>query len=791
MCGSDVGAWFGWENKMTSLSLRVGQIDGLRETNPRLLAVNLYLETVNEDGHDPLENDASHSLRMIIERVKDVVGTYYTRNPVCGATNEDGEDGRTVTIYFPFIVINDDPIYKVLTRMISKSLNDACFFEDKRNRYGIVNWTKGSRPLPVSIEKNPQHVQEIKRCLSFGCESVSERHIQAQRAVMTTAHTLSLAMDQFSMLLEYYIEIHKTEPEFFSRNIRYIAGAFYRHKKRYAYAERERSSVVVDDWLKVTDIFGIDPLVARRYYNDVENYAYTTTTMEEVLRDHKNKWYSECLDHHNTSKLRHSAKQLITQARKPSHDQLWELFAGFVRHDHFYAESRIWVLDDSRCVQRGANELRPVIRKFTNLIRDGKLAVMTDAHYNDDLVKGDDIDDRIEEMCKPFENRASCKFVEDACANYLCTQIKTAIRGSAIPFRDLVLVFDQNKLYERRAYMEDQFTSTAPVSVKGFGHTDRDKRAVQDIRDLLYKMFVHKENVDWNIRWMGSLLAHRPERVCSIWYGPKGGNAKTTFTKILVWLFGEYAVQCRPDILITNKNGGQTCTPFEAELQGRVLAVISEPQKTQVYSSSTLKDMTGSDLKIAAKKYKDPVQFEQTAKPIILSNHLPQFDDVTQPLTDRLFISHCYGRFTTGAPLSVEQQRKEHHYPADNDFWTDERKQALAWLIIYEGFPAYIKEGLNKTSYQRKELLEYTKENSDFMRFAEKCKEDLNGERCLTTAMTVHEIFKKKFPRKYDTMSFDDFITEFARTTGHNVVQYDDQDWFEFYHPDCNDYCTF
>jgi hypothetical protein len=724
---------------------------------------------------------------MIIERVRDVVGTYYKKNPVWGATNNSDADGRTVVIYFPSIVIDDDPIYRVLVRMISRSLNDICFFEDKRNRYGIINWMKESRIKAVSLEKKPLPVEEFPPSLQHGCESVSAGHIKAQQSAITTSHTLSLAVDQFSMLLEYFIDIHKTDSDFFAQNIRYIAGAFYRHKKRFAYAERERSIVTVEDWLKISSMFQIDPLTARRYFNDVENYSYTTTTMEEVLRDHKNTWISECLDHHNMNKLRHNIKQLITQARKPSHDQLWELFASFVRHDHFYAEGRIWVLDELRCVQRGANELRPVIRKFTNYIRDGKLAVLSDAYYNNDVVDSKEIEDRIEDMCKPFENRTSCKFVEDACANYLCTQMKTTIRSSAIPFRDLVLVFDQNKLQERRAYMEDQFTSTAPVSVRGFGHTEHDKKAIQDVRDLLYKMFVHKENVDWNIRWMGSLLAHRPERVCSIWYGPKGGNAKTTLAKILVWIFGEYAVQCRPDILIANKNGGQTCTPFEAELQGRVLAVISEPQKDQRYSSSTLKDMTGSDLKIAAKKYKDPVQFEQTAKPIILSNHVPQFDDPTQPLTDRLFISHCYGRFTAGAPTSVEQQRKEHHYPADNDFWTDERKRALAWLIIYEGFPAYIKEGLNKTSYQRKELLEYMKEGSDYFRFSDKCVEDFDGVKYLTTAESVFHIFKKKFSRKYDNLGFNEFISEFSRITGWKPISHDDLQCFEFYHPDCPD----
>jgi phage/plasmid-associated DNA primase len=413
--------------------------------------------------------------------------------------------------------------------------------------------------------------------------------------------------------------------------------------------------------------------------------------------------------------------------------------------------------------------------------------VLLDALDDEEGADHEEIDKRIEEMCRPFENRTSSKFVEGACADFLSTRIKTTIRDSAIPFRDVVLIFEQGKLFQRRAYMEDQFPGVAPVYVKGFGHTEREKGFVQDVRDLLYKMFVYKENVDWNIRWMGSLLAHRPERVCSIWYGPKGGNAKTTLAKILVWIFGEYAVQCRPDILIANKNGGQSCTPFEAELQGRVLAVISEPQKTQVYSSSTLKDMTGSDLKIAARKYKDPVQFEQTAKPVILSNHIPQFDDQGQALTDRLFISHCYGRFTQDAPESIEDQRKEHHYPADNEFWTDERKQALAWLIIHEGFPAYIKEGLEKTSYQRKELVEYLSQNNDFVSFSGACEHLYNGKLHMTSALSVFDIFKTKFRRKYDSMNFNTFLSEFRKSTGFKTKEFQDQTWFLFSHPACPD----
>lgn len=769
--------------------------------NSRVLAITLRLPMAVTDGLDPLADDASHRLRLLVERVRGVVGGCYTRKPAYGAISTVGaRQERLVTIYFPFIVIDNDPVYQLLTRLVAKSLNEAHLFEDERELYGKVVWAAEGETVrgasTVGIEIHVEAVEAFAPNLCDGCESLSVGHITAQSRAGTTTNTISLKTDQFTVLLRYFVLIHERDPNFFQRNLRYIACAYYRQRKHITYAERERRHVTCADWIAVTTPFGVDADLAAQYFREAEDYAYSTVTMEEVLRDYaadpRNDaaWVADKLALHFEAKFRHDIKELIIQEQKPSDQQLWELFANFIRHDHFYAEKSIWKLDETHCVRCSPQDLRPVVQSFTNRVRDGKITVLTAAFIEGDGANPQKVDERIEYMCKPFENRTSCKYVEEACANYLSTKLKTAVRRTAIPFRDVVLVFDQGRILERRAFMEDQFTSTSPVAVRGFGHTEKHRQAIKDVKELLEKMFVHKENVEWNIRWMGSLLAHRPERVCSIWYGPKGGNAKTTLSRQLLWIFGEAATQCRADILIANKNGGQTCTPFEADLIDRVLAIISEPQRAQIYASSTLNEMTGGDPKKVAKKYENPTQFDPTAKVLILCNAVPQFDNVSQPLLDRLHISHCYGRFTSGAPMSVEQQRKENHYPADNDFWTEERRQALAWIIIYEGFPAYAKEGLKMTSWQKKELAKWSNENNDFAKFGDACVADYGGKHWRTTASAIYNLFMQKFSRKYGGLTYDQFIVEFTKATSYQLMKRfdgDDQDWYQFYHPECPD----
>jgi hypothetical protein len=110
--------------------------------------------------------------------------------------------------------------------------------------------------------------------------------------------------------------------------------------------------------------------------------------------------------------------------------------------------------------------------------------------------------------------------------------------------------------------------------------------------------------------------------------------------------------------------------------------------------------------------------------------------------------------------------------------------------MIYEGFPAYIKNGLKKTSHQLQELSVWSKQSNDYASFGGNCKTEVNGVVWFTSAQCIFTEFKKSYPNKYNSLSYEEFVHKFAKATGFKVEKRGDEDFFEIYHPRCSDRYT-
>jgi hypothetical protein len=745
-----------------------------------MMVVKLVLRIVDQNEIDPLE-DRVRCLSPIVGMVKDVVRQYYSLYLPHGVVmDRRGEKNHFLLIYFPTIVRDDDPIYRVLIQSLIRILNHNNIL--KTGIYGEVKWDATN----VMFENSPEAVDDFEEDMCDGCEYVSEDQLRVCRRMGVTPNIMSLVVDRFDMLLDHFIAIHKTEKDFFMKNIRYVCCAFYRQRRNTAYFERDERSVCIEDWFDIARRFDVSDAIASEYYNQINDYSYTVVTMEEILK-RRGEEMRERINRYNSDRIRHMVKMLITQGHSPSHNELWKVFAEFIRRDHFYAEGSIYIFEENICMKREAKDLRLVANRFVNYLREGMLTLKVEALQSGETLDVKKTEGRISEMIKPFENASSLKFIENACSNYLDTRMRTAIRRSAVLFKDVVVVYDRGELSYRKAFMEDQFTSSTPVKALGFGHTDSHKQAIKEVKETLMKMFGHDTaNTEWFIRWMGSLLVHRPERVCLVIHGPKGSNGKTTLMNVLSHILGDFATQCRPDILIANSKGGLSCTPFEMELKDKILAVISEPTHAQIYSSSALKEISGGDLKTGTRKYKDPETFQQTAKLVILSNAIPTFDIADIALCDRLYIILSSGRFVKNPNPDPEIQKKEQIYQEDMEFWSDIRKQALAYIMLHEGFAAYKKEGLKKTPSQLISLTKWQAGTNSFISFNELAKERHNNTAYLTDAIQVYEVYKQKNSRSASTLSYDKFKSEFKENTGYSPVKIGDTEYYTFYHPYCD-----
>lgn len=101
-----------------------------------------------------------------------------------------------------------------------------------------------------------------------------------------------------------------------------------------------------------------------------------------------------------------------------------------------------------------------------------------------------------------------------------------------------------------------------------------------------------------------------------------GANGKSTFTKILHELLGDYAKQAAPDLLLA-KHGEAHPTEI-ADLHGARFALCQEVEQGRAWAEATLKQLTGGDRVKARRMREDFWEFEPTHKLWVCANHRPR-----------------------------------------------------------------------------------------------------------------------------------------------------------------------
>lgn len=737
-------------------SIQVNPLSGTQQRSSRMLVLTFM--------NVPESTSVSYMVRLVVTYLQTIfmeVDEYVTKR-----------DDDYYMIYFPKIVVSSDPIYMTICHDLG-AIFERNSITIKRSNIGI-----DISPTQVSEEEGiPQ--------LSQGDIEISASDIRACEDLSPSNNTLLNNIDHFHILLLFIEKIVERDPSFITQYILYISSAYYRSEKVKSYNNREDLVVSRDKWTNIMKTLGVDQDTATKYFDNAKRYSYTTITLEEIIR-RQSPEMRQLIDQYREARIKQKIRVLFNFVRfpnDPSDNELWKAFSEYIRKDHFFADGSIYVLDENYCRKVVPSEMREVINTFVTYVNEVKVSIKNDLIESDKSADIEKLNLRYQRIIRQFESKTSAKFVADSIENYNHTKLRNEVQSKAIPFEDMVVIYDNNQIFMRKAFMEDQFTGCAGVPIMGFGKLQSEQTALEEVNKALKQIFVYDENVHFFIKWCGSLLTHKPERCCLFMYGPKGGNAKTTLANVLLTIFGAWAVQCRPDMLAPNGKSS-SCTPFDMELENKVIAVFSEPQKGIKYSSSALKELTGGDRKKGAAKYKDPREFDQTAKIMILLNQMLELDEVDPAMIDRVFILKCIGRYMRNA---TPDQAENHIYPRDDSFWKDMiRIRAMAHIIVHVGLPAYMEEGLKKTQKMEEELHHWRKEVCPFTRFLDYTQEFFEGKRKYTGSRQVYARFR--FYNPSFSQSYDDFVARFKETTGKSTVNMGKEEYYPFYVPNCQEY---
>jgi hypothetical protein len=747
---------------------------------------NLSLSATNNNGNNstPTNKNTMLVLRLmprgevpasiLLKSVRDIVACHFNVAKSAGIPYGGVKEDDGVFIYFPSIVINNDPVYNTLIKHMAWRLTQMNVCEMK--------WETSH----ISIVYEPNEVEFQGGC-SEKCERVTQEDLDYSAGIGATSHNIVNLADRFELLLGLFRKVHIENKTFFRENIRYLSSAFYHYRKKERYHSRMDAEVPPGEWVDICEEFDVDSDTANIFFDEASRYSYTTITLEEILRREKST--RRLVNGYNEDNMRYTIRDLIKNHVKGITGDIWRAFAEFIRHDHFYADGFVYILDGShcrKCIKN--NKLRAVVDRFITIIRDGWITIQSQAIDLGDTISKEDeekIRENITIIIQHLDSDRWKRIVEGACENYLDTTMRTEVRKTCVAFKDGVVEYDAvaNKLYLRKAFMEDQFTSASEISIMNFGNTERERQAVREVKEALRKMLDSEEDVKWAIKWMGSLFAHKAERVAAVWCGSDGKNGKTTLAATLQRILG-CACDSLSNQVIVSQKGNCGHTDAMMRLKNIVLGILSETDPSVKYSSSMFKLITGGDPFSGSGKHKETETIELLCKLMLLCNKVPEFDDKGLALFDRVYILDCVGRFCRSANPDPAIQEQERIYPIDSNFWNNTRVRALAYIMRTEGFDNYVRDGLGMTPNQKKQLDKYKNESNDYMKFAAVATERHNGKAYLTDAWEVYSKFKNANPR-LSNMSYKEFEAEFTKNTGYRVITEQDTPFFKFYHPGC------
>jgi putative DNA primase/helicase len=144
-----------------------------------------------------------------------------------------------------------------------------------------------------------------------------------------------------------------------------------------------------------------------------------------------------------------------------------------------------------------------------------------------------------------------------------------------------------------------------------------------------FERFLHEimagdgDRIEFLRRFLGyALSGDVREHAFCFWYGPKGGNGKSTLTELLFWVMGGYAIKSAPDLLFRSEHQDRHPTEL-ADLFRARLVVCNETSGKRTWDDSVVKDVTGGDVVKARRMRENFWSFEPTHKLLVFGNHKP------------------------------------------------------------------------------------------------------------------------------------------------------------------------
>jgi len=207
------------------------------------------------------------------------------------------------------------------------------------------------------------------------------------------------------------------------------------------------------------------------------------------------------------------------------------------------------------------------------------------------------------------------------------------------------------------------------------------------------------------------------ERVLIILYGARGQNGKGSLLELMKKILGKLAAEIPVETLLASgkEASGAAPRPDVLLMRGKRIVWCSETNKQKPLDVARCKLISGGDTQVARNLHANFVEFEQTAKVFMLSNHKPKADGTDDALWLRLLLIPFILSFVANPKQEHERQRDEFI----QEKLVKEASGILAWL--YKGYLEWRRIGLSPPEQVLMATQDFRNENDSISEFINDC----------------------------------------------------------------------
>ena len=246
---------------------------------------------------------------------------------------------------------------------------------------------------------------------------------------------------------------------------------------------------------------------------------------------------------------------------------------------------------------------------------------------------------------------------------------------------------------------------------------------VQLVHDFFLKIFPDASvreyffNVTCDIFIGGNI-----QKIVQVWSGG-GNNGKSVTQRLFEKMLGPYSIKLPTSLLVGKRTQSSSACPELARAgHGVRLAMLQEPDGSDVINVGILKELSGNDTFFARGLYKEGSEITPMFKLVLVCNEPPKVPNNDKAAWNRIRVIPFESTFSDNAPETLEEQLLQKHFPKDRYFETTTLPSMIepfAWVLIEHlkrrpmVYPEPPKVMLATSTYQRQNDVygQYVEEN--------------------------------------------------------------------------------